>query len=193
MKSRVEQVTVLRSLVEVSMYQKDTLGHRKQSGEKLPAGDSPDSGRCIWQLRCLWGRSFRTKPGSRDGRGSPGRWRAADLRLAGYIWRKAIARPSQGLAEQVTPFGGQAVAGELVDLHPQVVFEAAFGHHQVDMGFKAEVAAEGMDGVDRVDVHTRIEIFQDFTHGLGRHTQQEFQQGAVSEEEGTSSARGRSQ
>ena len=42
-------------------------------------------------------------------------------------------------------FGSQAVAGELIELHPHALLEASLGHHEGDMGFKGEVAAEGMD------------------------------------------------
>jgi len=49
-------------------------------------------------------------------------------------------RLAQGLAEQVTPFGGQAVAWELIDLHPGIIFQTAFGDDQMDMGFEAKVA-----------------------------------------------------
>jgi hypothetical protein len=51
------------------------------------------------------------------------------------------------------------------------------------MRFEAEVAAEGMDGVDHADVHIWIKIFQDFTDGLSGKLQEEFQQQAVGVEE----------
>ena len=90
---------------------------------------------------------------------------------------------AQGIAEQVTPLGGQTVAGDLIDLHPSIYSQTAFGDDQVNMRFEAEVAAEGMDGVDHADAHIWIEIFQDFTDGLSRDLQDEFQQRAVGEEE----------
>jgi hypothetical protein len=34
-------------------------------------------------------------------------------------------RLTQGLAEQVTPFGGQTVAGDLIDLHPSIFSQTA--------------------------------------------------------------------
>jgi len=90
---------------------------------------------------------------------------------------------AQGFAEQVTPFGGQAVARELINLNPGILSQTAFGDDQMDMGFEAEVEAEGMDGVDHADAHIRIEIFQDFTDGLSGNLQEEFQQRAVGVEE----------
>ncbi|MGD0575231.1 MAG: hypothetical protein ABSB61_07680 [Anaerolineales bacterium] len=54
------------------------------------------------------------------------------------IWRKA-------LYSREPHFGSQAVAGELIELHPHALLEASLGHHEGDMGFKGEVAAEGMD------------------------------------------------
>ena len=92
-------------------------------------------------------------------------------------------RLTQGLAEQVTPFGGQTVAGDLIDLHPSIFSQTAFGDDQMNMGFKAEVASEGVDGVDHAEAHIWIEIFQDFTDGLSGDLQEEFQQRGVGEEE----------
>ena len=60
-------------------------------------------------------------------------------------------RLAQGLAKQVTPFGGQAVAWDLIDLYPGIFSQTAFGDDQMNMGFEAEGAAEGMDGVDHAD------------------------------------------
>lgn len=85
-------------------------------------------------------------------------------------------RLAQGLAEQVTPFGGQAVACELIDLHPGILSQAAFGHHQMNMGFEAEVAAEGMDSVDHADTQAGVEVVNVFTHGLSGDLQEVFQQ-----------------
>lgn len=77
-------------------------------------------------------------------------------------------RLAQSLAEQVTPFGGQAVAGDLIDLHPSIFSQTAFGDNKV--------AAESMDCVDHADGHIWIEIFQDFTDGPSGNLQEEFQQ-----------------
>ena len=65
-------------------------------------------------------------------------------------------RLSEVLAEEVAPFGSQTATRQFVNLYPLAVFEAAFGHHQacpeqsrrVDLGFEAQVAASGVDGVD---------------------------------------------
>jgi len=59
-------------------------------------------------------------------------------------------------------------ATDTINLHPFAVFEAAFGHHQacpeqsrrVDVGFEAQVAAAGVQGVDYTDAEAGVELFQ---------------------------------
>ena len=92
-------------------------------------------------------------------------------------------RLAQGLAKQVTPFGGQAVAWDLIDLYPGIIFQTAFGDDQMDMWFEAKVAAEGMDCIDLADAQAVVDVVNDFTHGPSGNLQEEFQQRAVGVEE----------
>ena len=56
----------------------------------------------------------------------------------------ASASLAEVLAEQVAPPGGQTSSRDGVDLHPFAVLQTAFGHHQVDVGFEAQVTAIGV-------------------------------------------------
>jgi len=47
---------------------------------------------------------------------------------------------SEALAEEVAPFGSQTATRQSVDLYPLAVFEAAFGHHEVDVRCEADLA-----------------------------------------------------
>ena len=51
------------------------------------------------------------------------------------------------------------------------------------MRFEAEVAAEGLDGVDHADAQAGSDVVNDFTRGLSGILQEEFQQRAVGVEE----------
>jgi len=51
---------------------------------------------------------------------------------------------------------------------------ACSGHDQVDMGFEADVAAEGMDGIDHANSQARVDVVDDFTHCLSGDLQEEF-------------------
>ena len=99
------------------------------------------------------------------------------------------------LAEQVAPSGGQTSSRACpepsrrdgVDLHPFAVLQAAFGHHEVDVGFEAQVTAISVDGVDYANADTRIQLVYQFADdpsaalrtGLGPGLQEDLQAGAV--------------
>jgi hypothetical protein len=87
------------------------------------------------------------------------------------------------LAEQVAPFGGQTVSGQPVDLYPLTLFQAAFDHHQVDVGFEAHVAAGRVESVEHANTHAGVDFFQQFSDGLGGAFEEHFQERAVGTED----------
>ena len=97
-------------------------------------------------------------------------------------FRVVRASLTEVLAEQVAPFGGQTSSRDGVDLHPLAVLQAAFGHHEVDVGFEAQVAAVGVGSVDHTNADTGIQLLYQFTDDLGCGAQEGLQSGAVVEE-----------
>ena len=71
------------------------------------------------------------------------------------------------LAEQIAPLGSQTATRQFVDLYPLVVFQAALGHHEVDVRFEAHVTPARVEGVDHADTHSGVELFHQFADGLG--------------------------
>jgi hypothetical protein len=89
------------------------------------------------------------------------------------------ARLTRVLAEQVAPLGSQAATWQVIDLYPLAVFQVAFGHHQVDVRFEAQVAPARVKGVDHADANARVEILHQFTDSLRSCLQEHFQERAV--------------
>lgn len=54
----------------------------------------------------------------------------------------------------------------------------------MDVEFEAQVTPEGVNGVDQANAHIRVEVCQDFPHGLNGHPQEHLQESALAVEEG---------
>jgi hypothetical protein len=101
--------------------------------------------------------------------------------LQGGIMRPALA---QALAEQVAPFGGKSPARHLIDVDPDIAFETALRHDEVNVRFEAEVAAKGLRHVDHAHPHAGVKMSEHSLHRLGGHLQQVIQERTVGMEEG---------
>ena len=91
---------------------------------------------------------------------------------------------SKVLTEEVAPLGSQMATRQFVDLHPLAVFEAAFGHHEVDVGFVAQITSARVEGVDHTNTHAGIELLHQFTDGLRCRLEDHLQERAVDVEAG---------
>jgi len=49
----------------------------------------------------------------------------------------------------------------------RLIFQAAFGDHDVDVGFEAEATPGGVDGVDQANAEAGVKVIQQFADGLG--------------------------
>ncbi len=71
----------------------------------------------------------------------------------------------------------------MVDFAPLTIFQAAFGHHQMDVWLEAQITPEGVGGVDQADANAGIEINHQFMDGLRRRLQEHLQKRAVGVED----------
>jgi hypothetical protein len=71
------------------------------------------------------------------------------------------------LAEQVAPLDSQAAIRQSVDLYPLTAFQAAFGHHEVDVGFEAQVRTGRVESLDNPNAHVGAKLIHQLTDGLG--------------------------
>jgi hypothetical protein len=72
----------------------------------------------------------------------------------------------------------------LIDFYPGVVFQAAFGHHQMDVGFEAQVAPKGVNGVDHAEAQVQIQVSEHLADRQRCRFQEDLQERAVGVEEG---------
>ena len=72
----------------------------------------------------------------------------------------------------------------MIDYDPLIIFQAAFGHHQMHVWFtdpagstgEGQVTPKGVGGVDHADADVRAEVGHQFTDGLNRRLQEHLQE-----------------